>query len=140
MKRFYLVPESAWESEVQFAHRKGPLWTAFEGKHTSWWDLGSGMRIVCGDFRAEDREDAFNNHPAVVHLLHPVKEKTLPLSTLLTPPYGKNRFTQAHLDLLGKAIGATGADTLETLNQKMAAVHPGCTIYDLPTASTRWLY
>jgi hypothetical protein len=138
MKRFNLVPKSAWEESVQFHRDKGPLWHAFWGKGSTWWDLGDGMRIVSSDFRSEDREDAFNTHPAVVHLHHPVTGKTTPLSALLTPEYARNRFTQAHLDLLGKALGVTGDDTLETLNQKMAAVHPGCTIY--PKPATRWIY
>lgn len=140
MKRFNLIPESAWNDELQFMYRKGPLWHAFEGKGCTWWDLGEGMRIVAGDFKSEDREDAFNNHPAVVHLHHPVRDKTTPLSELLTPAFSKNRFTAAHLALLGKALGISGADTLDTLNQKIAAVHPGCTIFDVPKPTSRWIY
>lgn len=139
MKRFYLIHESAWESPAEFHLSTGPLWHCFEGKGCSWWDLGGGHRIVVGDFKSEDREDAWNSHPDVIHLHHPVKEKSLPLSHLLTPEHAHKRFTQQHLDLLS-ALGVTDADTLETLNHKMAAVHPGCAIYPIPKTSTRWIY
>jgi hypothetical protein len=140
MKRLYIIHESAWESPVQFDHSSGPLWSSFEGKGCCWWDLGKGFRIVAGDFKAEDRESAWNSHEAVVHLHHPVKEKTLPLGMLLTPDHAHKRFSAPHMELLRSALGASDSDTLDSLNQKLAAVHPGCAIYPIPKQNPRWIY
>jgi hypothetical protein len=140
MKRLYLVHESAWESPVDFDYSSGPLWHAFEGKGCCWWSLGSGYRLVAGDFKSEDREHAWNSHHAVVHLHHPVREKTLPLAHLLTPEHAHKRFTPAHLDLLRSSLSANEQDTMESLNQKIAMAHPGCAIYPIPKQTQRWLY
>lgn len=139
MKRFYLSHQSTWSDEVQFFHNSGPLSDSFQGKGCVWFDLPDGWRIISGDFVSEDREDAWNSHPGVVHLHHPVKEKSLPLGHLLNEEHAHKRFTSAHLDLL-KSIGVDENDTLEHLNTKLAAFHPGCTIYPISSKSPRWIY
>ena len=139
MKRYYIIHESDWESPVEFMYSSGSLWQAFEGKGCAWWDLGNGMRLVCGDFKDEDREHVWNSHQAVTHLHHPVKEKALPLSDLFTAAHTHKRFTQRHMDALA-AVGAVPSDTLVSLNQKVAAVHPGCAIFPIPKPESRWIY
>lgn len=146
MKRCYMIHESAWESQVQFAYTTAPLWHSFEGKGCTWIDLPDGYRLVTGDFASEDREAAWNGHKAVVHLHHPVKEKSLPLSHLLTSSHAHKRFTATHLDVLSRGLGVTEADTMETLNEKIAAVHPGCAIYattktvKAQAKTSKWIY
>jgi hypothetical protein len=140
MKRFYILHESDWDRPVEFAWKSGTLGESFEGKGCAWYDLADGHRLVVGDFKSEDREDAWNSHPAVVHLHHPVREKTLLLSDLLTRKHAHKRFTSRHLELLAP-LRVTGSDTLESLNQKISAVHPGCCIYSIPKGpSGRWVY
>jgi hypothetical protein len=142
MKRLYLIHESHWEDSAQFAGERAQsqLWRAFTGLGCCWMAISGGYRLVGGDFQSEDREEAWNSHPAVVHLHHPVKEKTLPLSDLLTPPHAYKRFKSEHMELLKASVGATETDTLETLNLKIAKVHPGCTVYPVPKTNPRWIY
>jgi hypothetical protein len=141
MKRFYMIHQSSWAAPVQVGKFKGELYRAFDGRGCCWWGLQtSGYRIVAGSFLSEDREHAWNSHPAVTHLHHPVREKTLTLGALLTPAHAYKRFSEAHLELLKSALGATETDTMEILNQKVAFVHPGCTVYPVPKKTSLWIY
>jgi hypothetical protein len=140
LKRYYLISESSWESQVRFHYRSGPLGAAFEGKGCCWLDLASGYRLVSGEFAAEDREDAWNSHPAVVHLHHPVKESTLSLGDLFKPEHAYKRFRPEHMELLKHGVNASESDTMSSLNTKVAVVHRGCIIYPIPAKTALWLY
>jgi hypothetical protein len=69
------------------------------------WRAAGNHILLSGDFHNQDNQAAWEAHPEVATLPHPVKEGNVPLrSLLINPGHEQKKFTQQHMDSL-KIIG-----------------------------------